>query len=290
MGRLQCMVIPVAAVLCMAAGARAADEYKIQMSRPCKVGETYHFQVHCAMKNTTMIDAGNGAAPGDSQAYDAQMDAVATVEAISTDGAQPTKMSVKITKCTNDNADLVPAGSVLEVDATGGDPKFTIDGKDLADPKSVAIFQQLIPIHRAKDVTDDVLMGTDKPQKVGDSWPVNAAELAKKMSSGPFQVDAGDLKGTVTLADVSQKGGVPTENFKVAVTGAIDKKAMDGGAELRNMKLSMTGDESLPVDVSGHGITESVDTNMTFTVVTGGVTVDAKMEQHNAGTIDLVTK
>ena len=77
--------------------------------------------------------------------------------------------------------------------------------------------------------TADEVLGTDKPQKVGATWSINAAKLAEHSKSVGFSTDPQDIKGEVTLAQtvvgdhkyLEVKGEVSARNVKIPLDSSV---------------------------------------------------------------------
>ena len=98
--------------------------------------------------------------------FTAILEGTRTVNAVTEKGGDA-KLTIKVTKCTKDGADLVSAGSTIVAENVDGKTEFKIDGTDATDEMK-PVLAELVDTAKPDEPTADEEMGTDKPQKVGD--------------------------------------------------------------------------------------------------------------------------
>jgi hypothetical protein len=235
--------------------AGAADEVAIKLNRPFKPGDIVVVSTRLEFHQ---VQSGmvNGRPSERNTDFKAVLEGTETVEAVNAKGGI-TKRSIKVTKCTRDDQVLVPPGSTLTAENVDGSTEITIDGNDPT-PEALEALAELADTARPDDASDDELLGTDKPQKVGNSWPIHPDAVAKVFSSGPLRLNGGQVTGDTRLTDVSGIDGKPS--FAVDTTVAVDapKPDLAEGAsfeDVRDLKIAIHATVTLPVDDRSHDST-----------------------------------
>jgi hypothetical protein len=171
--------------------AHAADAYPIRLSWPSHVGDVVRVSVRASCKHSVKwTDAVNQ--PVDIQ-FSAALEGTETIDAVSNNG-RATKVTVKVDRCTKDGNNLLPAGTTISADHSNSSIQYKINGADPTKEQK-QVLENLLSPAAADESTEDQKVGTDKPQRVGDSWPVNRAALAKAAERLPFHVSGNDFQG-----------------------------------------------------------------------------------------------
>jgi hypothetical protein len=239
-----------AAALLLSASFAAAQEYKIQFTRPDKVGD--EFVADVSAKSSTKMDATvNGALqPIKDESFKAEMHGTVKVLAVNDKSGEATKVSVTIDKLTKDGNDVYPAGTVIIAEKTGPKASFQIDGKP-AEAENVEVLDSVISVSDAtRDNNDDALTGTDQAQKVGGTWPVNSDKLAKDMSSSGLPLTPDELKGESKLVEVKTDNGVEVMVVHTDVNADGIKKDMPDGSAISNGKMTAEVTYTMPTDTT----------------------------------------
>jgi hypothetical protein len=250
---LLCFVFTAASVLLFSTFTDA-QEYKIKISRPAKVGDQYTTSVTASFKNDAVITLLGGAPPQNrNQEFTAELQGLVTVDEVGDKNSAPKKLTCKVDHFTKDGKDLYPAGAVIVAERKDGKPSYTVDGKAVAQ-QYVEMFSAMMDIPNPdKSVTEDQAIGTDKPQKVGDTWPIDPDAVAKDCSEDGMKTDAADVKGEGKLLKAKKLNGNPVLVISAHVN--IDKFSLEipmlGHANGDKMTVEQTmtlpADEAKPV-------------------------------------------
>ena len=115
-----------------------------------------------------------------------------------------------------------------------------------------------------KEPVDDVF-GTKDKKKVGDSWKINAKDLAESAGNDKVKIDPKNVTGEISLACVVKAGGHECLELKGNFTVRGLKPPADFPRNLRVIKSEMTGrvHSKIPVDTS----LPEVENNMVMTMI-----------------------
>jgi hypothetical protein len=177
--------------------------------------------------------------------FQAVLDATETVEAVS-DNGRPTKLTVKVLRCTKDGNPLLPAGTTITAETVNGHTQINVNGSAATDDQQ-HVLADLIYTARPDEPTGDEEMGTDKPQKVGDTWPVNGEALARATHL-PFRLTAEDFKGQGKLAAVDNIDGRLIETIYLTNSCEFDSREGTNGRTYKNLKMNFEWTANLPAD------------------------------------------
>jgi hypothetical protein len=259
-------ILAAASVLLLSSMA-CAQEYKIKITRPAKAGDQYTTSVTASFKNDAVITLAGGAPPQkNNQDFTADLQGVVTVDEVSDKNSMPKKLSCKVDHFTKDGKDLYPAGAVIVAERKDGKAVYSVDGKPVA-PQDIEMFVSMLDVPNPdKGVTDDQATGTDKPQKVGDTWAIDPDAVAKQSSEDGMKIDAADVKGEGKLVKVKKLNGNAV--MVISINANIDKFGMEipmlGHANGDKMTIEQT--ITLPVDETKPGIGDTEKIHLTMKV------------------------
>ncbi len=197
-------------------------------------------------------------------------------------------------------AELAPRGSVVIVSSATG--KVDIQTEDPNAPISRVdklLFKFAADL-MGMDATlgiGDAAYGTDKPRRVGESWPVNGEAIAKCLTEAvgqkaPFSKEG--ITGRVTLAGVKKVHGIECLELRAEVSAktvapvAIESVVASavGGEAKSSMTVYLPLDPSIPV-LGGNR--KSVTTiNMTWKSPLTGEDVLSKTKTNDTVTLNIV--
>lgn len=133
-------------VLPMSAARGQAQEYKIVIDRPEKLGQRYTIHATGRTKQTATMTA-PGAAPRTQSAEVAvELDGTIKVLAIDEKSGKPTKLECTVAKCLKDQKPLIDAGAVLTAENKQGKMVFTKEGTEL-DPDTSGVLSSAMKAH-----------------------------------------------------------------------------------------------------------------------------------------------
>src|SRR5262249_38981774 len=153
-------------------------EYKIKLSRPDKEGDEYKAHVTATVKQKLDMTANGQQVPAKDDKFTAELTGTVKVLAVNKIG-QASKLTVTVEKLTKDGNEFYAPGTVITAEKVAGKPTFSVDNNNV-DPEKAEVLDSVIEVSADdKSTNDDELSGTDQPQKVGASWPINSEKVAK---------------------------------------------------------------------------------------------------------------
>jgi hypothetical protein len=164
---------------------------------------------------------------------------------------RPTKLkrvyeTAEITK-KDEKEDLGLAGKTVLIEKSGDTYKITVDGKEVTGQAAIVLGKEF---RKEKEVTDEHFL-PKTPVKVGDTWKVDIAPLAKD-ASGELDIDADKSSGTAKLTKVYDKGGKKFGTIEVNMDLAVNKLGGGGGQEIElNAGSKLTAVAVLDVCIDG---------------------------------------
>lgn len=270
-----------------AAWARAGDAtdkaYSVKLSRPSKVGERYDITVSGSQKTTSVITAGGGPAQTQDQALAVRLEGTVEVIAVDSKGGE-TKLACTIAKFVRTDGkepgQILPGGSVVTVDATTGEKtQYSLkDGQPTAEQSEA--LSLVLDAHRPESASDDEVFGTDRPQKVGASWPIDLAKAAADAGKSGVVIKKEDLSGQTTLAGIEHVDGKDYLEVRARMQSKRLEVPMPPGVTLDKTKLEATFGGMFPVDPSTNRMGETTDLKMDIVAKGDSVTVHTTAAIH----------
>jgi len=255
--------IVLAGAICLGWGVRAwsqaaagvAKDYQIKMSRSVKVGQTFRYTASGSEKSARTITTGGKAM---TKRDDLAFEVNGIREILTTDEkGEATKVALTIDACVKIEGDkrteVASKGTVAIISAADGrkdvqakDPNVTLSAE------AARILKTAIQVHTAPGNDDDAF-GTDKRQRVGDSWPVNSEFMAQSFSrmlgkEGALRKE--DVTGRTTLRGLTKVEGFDCLHLSadVAIKNFIPPVPPGATVEKGDVTVSETG--NLPIDQS----------------------------------------
>ncbi|MBA3939076.1 MAG: hypothetical protein H0X38_16640 [Planctomycetes bacterium] len=205
--------------------------------------------------------------PARDQVVAAELSAKAEVLAIAADGREITT-AFTVTTSTVTRAgvpgELLPKGTVITADSSGGKTVFSINGAAAA-PELAQALEVVIHMSNPKNRNDDQIFGSTTRRAVGDSWPVDgAAAVADLVREGKLQVDPADFTGKTTVVELVPGGSAPA--LRISAVMELGKVAMPLPPGMSVTKGSFTGHFTglFPVDVSKRSLSQSMSMDGKF--------------------------
>jgi hypothetical protein len=271
----------LAIVALSSVAAFAADEFKIKMDRPFKVGDSVRIATNTSVRQSQKAEIG-GQASVQTDEFKATIEGTETIDAVTEKGGEAVKLTIKITKCIKDGADLIPAGSTLTAENVDGKTQFKVDGTEPADDVK-QVLGELVDTTKPDGSSTDEVFGTDKPKKVGDTWPGKTDLVAKDINDGPIQLTGDQIKAESKLEDVSVVDGKPIEIIKTTITADVPAKDPNNGANVHDLKIDLKIDATMPVDDATHESTLKMTRAISFKMDSPGpvitITLDGTKEE-----------
>jgi hypothetical protein len=224
--------------------ATGADSYPIRLSVPSHPGDLSTVLVKVIDKRSEKWSDGRNDNKPIETGFEAELAGTETIGAVTNDG-RAIKLTVKVTKCTKDGQELLPKGTTILAENVNAITQFQIDGAAPTVEQRSAL-NYLITTIRPDEPTTDEKIGTDKPQKVGDTWPVNGEALAKATHL-PFHITGEDFKGQAKLLDVNMVTGKQTETIQENHTCEFDRREGANGEIYLNLKRKFEFSMTVPI-------------------------------------------
>ncbi len=231
-----------------------AQEYKIKLVRPMKVGDECVITVAAKLDRTIVINTNGQASPPQTDGFTAYLHGVVKVLEINQKAGVPTRITCKVDKLTKDGAELYAPGTVITAEKVDKKSVFTIDGKKVDSARSEVLEAVLDVEDPNRTTSDDELTGTDRPQKVGDTWPLHAESVAKDLAEHDMTVDPHTIRGECKLVEVTKLKNtqvlvidttIETDDLKGKLP---DGTAMTGGSVVAKLTYMLPVDGSaMPV-------------------------------------------
>lgn len=246
---LKSVLACLAAVLFLAAGA-FAQEYQVRFTRASKVGDKYRISIAATNVSSMKMTPEMPGMPSGKQEF--AFDFASDVEVLAVDSSgQVTKETLKVVRFARtsggETTQILAAGDDVVAQVENGEKTFTIKGAP-ADMEQAAALMGLVQLATG-GLTEDDMFAPSGPKKVGDSWPVNRAAIAKSLAEDGSSIPEGNITGTVKLAGVTKVGGVDCLDVQgdVKCTGL---SATFPGLTAEKGEFAMTFSGKYPVDAA----------------------------------------
>lgn len=184
--------------------------YEIKLHRPSEVGGKHRLEVHGKREESQVTRTEAQTIGERKRAVSVELVSEVTVLEVNSVG-KSRRESHKIVKFTKTEGDttrsLLDAGTEVVATASGIRADFTVDGA----PASAEVAEALrLVVSCAEDeTTDDDVFGTKEAVKVGQSWPVNSAVIARELTNNiGVAIAPEDVSGQMTLKGISEHSGV----------------------------------------------------------------------------------
>lgn len=241
--------IPWVMALLVAEGAALAEApvYDIVLSRPCRVGDRFAFEANGQSKQTSSL-------PGKKEPKVETLSVVVSgeLEVLEVREGGQVKRSRLTVKAFDGKADGARVGGIapgdtITIAVEEGKTVYLYKGAPF-DGALLKLFKLVIQ-YRGDDGPDDqAYFGTDVPQPVGGTWPVNAALAAAAMTRDKMTVEPSDVTGASRLTGVTMVDEVAC----LQVQGKMDITDVDVElprmAQLTSSAFSVEMEGDFPVD------------------------------------------
>ena len=283
------MLRPLSALLlliCFAASAAPAlaQSYKIKLVRPLKAGQQYSHHVTASVRESADTALHGQPPVNQTESFSIQMQGTVTVGAVNARTGGVTKLSCKVDSFTRDGQPLCAPGTVITAEKQGSKSIFKLNGKP-ADAADQEALESALQISDPKgQFSNDELTGTKAAQKAGDSWPIDAAKVARQISTSGLPITPDITQGNSTLVKLD---GLHDETMTIQTLITADgfKKQMPDGSVMSNGKLRLEANSALAVDPSIPGGTSTTKMHVTMTITrpsqVSNVTVDRDATEEN---------
>lgn len=268
------IIAQIFAVLIAGGYVEAADKYTINFSPRVEVGKKYRVHSKVWEKRTANRTMGGETQPVESESIEVRFSAVAEILAVDSKG-QEIKTSYTVESCTRSedgsSVDVVPSGTVILSEFTGGRTVNTVKGVTLDEVNTRAV-DLVVTSHEPDSSTDQDIWGNPKPVAIGQKWSVDRDVCAEWLSSfGKIVKD--QISGTTTFVGFKNFNGNKCYDVK------SDLKVVNLGIE----QPGVTVDEGV-MTVKNTGIFAVEDIH--FGALSQTVDMNIRMKMHGKGEND----
>src|SRR5262245_25298222 len=249
------------------AGLQAEETITLKLKKPGKGDVVKETKTVTEMVKVTVM--------GQDQNQESVTKLVYTEEVLEKPAAakRPTKLkrvyeTAEITK-NGAKEDIGLAGKTVLVEKAGDGYKITVDGQEPAVLAAIVLKKEF---RKEKEVTDEHFL-PKTPVKVGDTWKIDMAPLAKD-ASGELEMDADKSSGAGKLIKVYDKDGKKFGTIEVTLDLTVSKIGEDGGqtVELKEgSKFNATAVMDICIDGSATGGAAKMTVKGDFSGTTMGV-------------------
>jgi hypothetical protein len=115
----------------------------------------------------------------------------------------------------------------------------------------------VLNVHPAGTPSDNKVFGTEKPQAVGATWPIDSAAAAEGAASSGLPITKDDIKGESKLVAVKKVDGKDVTEVHAEMTVAKLAGAMPDGSQITSgsMKAHFAG--VFPTDENAQPLSQS---------------------------------
>lgn len=263
-----------------------ARRYPVKLSRPFKAGQRYHWSA-----DATIVDSAKGTkSPTVRQLLpehvSVNLEAVVDVLAVNSDG-EIVRMAATIEECVarygKERKQVLKPGRVVTVEAGKWRPMFIPDAGSFTIQDDV-LLRSVLTLPRIDDTTDDDVYGTNRPQRVGDSWPVNADQMMRSWAAAGYKLKKQNISGKMQLKSAETTDGV--ECLRISGRAKIEHflpPALDipGEVKVADATVEIKFTKVVPEDLTKQALSESYSMTVHTVMKTAGdaaVVSDAKPE------------
>ena len=226
------------------------QEYQVKFTRASKVGDKYRITIASTSKSSMKMTPEMPGMPSGTQEF--AVDFAADVEVLAVDSSgQVTKEALKIARLARtaegQTTQVLAAGDEVVAQVEGGEKSFTVKGAP-ASMEQAGTLMGLVQLATG-GLTEDDMFAPSSAKKVGDSWPVNRAAIARSLAEDGNAVPEANITGTVKLLGVTKVGGVDCLDIQgdVKCTGL---SATFPGLTAEKGEFAMTFSGKYPVDLA----------------------------------------
>jgi len=245
--------------------------YRIQLLRPEKVGQTSRVVVSGSQKLVTTTTPATE--PPKCEKFAFEVKGIRRVLGTDRQG-RTTKVAFTVDNCVKiegqNKTEVVAQGTVVIASMAGGG-KLDIRCKDpnvtLSDSGS-GIVGKFIGMHMPTELDSEKVFGTDKPRRVGESWPIDRELVAKSFrdqNGKEGKLKKEDVTGQMKLAGVTKVDGIECLDLRAEMRFSGFLSMAEHWMTAEKSEISFTIASMLPVDPSVPELVET--TEIAFTMV-----------------------
>jgi hypothetical protein len=244
------------------------EGYKIKINRPDKVGDEYRTTISAKFIQTAdMLLREGQPQPQKSDGFTAELHGTIKVLAVNDKAGAATRISCKVDQISRNGVDGYPAGTVIIAEKVGQKTSFTANGVAVEGDNAKVLDLLFILDNPDRTTNDDQLFGTDQPQQVGGTWPINPDNVAGQIADDNLPVTGSMIKGKNKLVEIKRVNDVEAMTVSTTFTAEGIKKDNADGSTVSDGKLIANADLLVPTDASLPIIKRDYKYKMTFNMV-----------------------
>ncbi len=250
----------------VALGGPVAEQYEVRLMRPAKAGDAYRMQAACRQSERMKLIRDGQEVKTMNVEFSLEFEAGVKILEVDKTG-DITKFSLSVANFVKTQGEakrrLIPKESLITGSVTDAGYGFEVNGKPV-DSETHDALLAVIQLGKGGRWSDDEIYESKEPQKVGNSWEINAAVAARNLAKTGVKAQAEDITGTATLKEITEIEGTPC----LKVRGEMFIKRMsapfipDFKVETAEMHMAYTA--TFPVDINKGRLLESQEMRMTL--------------------------
>ena len=249
------------------------------------MGDAYHTNITGKVSQFATPTVGGNVMARQGGEFTFELLGVVTIDQVTETTGEPSKLTCKVDQFNQDGKPLYTAGTIITAEHSGKTPTYTVDGKP-ADAKAMQVLMAVLDLSGPDKATlDDETFGTDKPQAVGATWPINSDHAAKALSTGGMTVAPEAIKGENMLVRKKNIDGKPMLEIKSTLDSEGIKMTIPGVGEATGGKLSGEIVAVVPVDVKEPLVSKTqkmhleMNANLPNAMGTVAITIDRDIKE-----------
>jgi len=267
------------------------DTFVVRLHRPAHVGDRWHVVVDGTSRDASSTYTQELVVKKSDKRVTVHFDANALARATS-DGVVTQAEYVITAFERGDNHEVVVAPGKHVVVTTApqkADARVLVDGE----PASADVREALdvaLPLAHGPG-NEDMLFGTDQPQRVGSAWPIHIATTKDELLRNGVIAREEAIHGTVTLTGTKRVRGVDWLDVRIdlRVDAFTPVKPLPEGTQITTSTVLMKATSTMPASAAVSGASGVLDVHTEFegfvpvqAADITGVTVDTKTDLHRS--------
>lgn len=243
----------------------AAEQYKVRLVRPYKVGYEFNTEATITYKRTVGENA---------TSFTGQLYGTVKVLAVNEKTGGVTQVRCTVARLTRDGKELYQSGVVIVATRPNHSDTLDITANGQSAPaEAVALLSPMLLLSDpASTVSDDQVIGTDQPQAVGVPWPINKQLAARQADEDGLFTSAASVSGEGKLVKIRSGAGSDAMVVRCTEAYQIEPRKKPGMAPVLGGNVSASQEIVLPTDISQPMISVTVDLKLSEILLKHGQT------------------
>ena len=252
----------------VALGGPVTQQYEVRLMRPAKANDAYHIQATCRQSEKMKIIRGGQEVKTKNVEFSLEFEAGVRILEVNRIG-EVTKCSLSVTNFIKTQGEvkktLIPKESLIMGSVTDAGYFFEVKGNTVGSEIHEALLT-VIQFGKGGRWSDDEIYDSKEPQKIGNSWNINAAMASRNLAKAGIKAQVEDITGTATLKEVMEIDRTPC----LKVCGEMSIRRMsapftpDFKVETAEMHMAYTA--IFPVDINKGRLLESQEMRMNLSM------------------------